>query len=215
MQYYRGKARSQNSYKKVSVAETELWRSANREVAKWVEENTVKNSFAASLNNYLWSRGSLTPNQVAAVRNLIEEDAKYKEAADALAAAAPAVEPGQPLMVAFDNAKASGLRRIRMRLGEFVFKLAPEGGANPGAICVASRTGDTYLGKIMDGKLIGASSLSKEVEAEILRVIANPKEEATAYGFRTGECSICGIKLTNPESIERGIGPICAERVGF
>lgn len=32
------------------------------------------------------------------------------------------------------------------------------------------------------------------------------------YGQGTGTCGICGAELTNAESIERGIGPICASK---
>lgn len=35
-------------------------------------------------------------------------------------------------------------------------------------------------------------------------------DEAKAYGKVTGTCCNCGRKLTNEESIEAGIGPICA-----
>lgn len=37
-------------------------------------------------------------------------------------------------------------------------------------------------------------------------------EEASAYGHLTGRCGCCGRLLTNEESIERGIGPICFEK---
>ncbi|WP_440066472.1 DUF6011 domain-containing protein [Streptosporangium sp. OZ121] len=37
-------------------------------------------------------------------------------------------------------------------------------------------------------------------------------EEAMAFGRETGSCCICGRVLTNPESIEKGIGPICEQR---
>lgn len=37
-------------------------------------------------------------------------------------------------------------------------------------------------------------------------------EEACKFGKLYGRCMVCGRTLTNPESIERGIGPICAER---
>jgi hypothetical protein len=36
-----------------------------------------------------------------------------------------------------------------------------------------------------------------------------------AYGRATGSCSCCGRELTDPVSIEAGIGPICAGRFGF
>lgn len=38
-------------------------------------------------------------------------------------------------------------------------------------------------------------------------------DDMAAWGARTGTCGICGALLTNPESIERGIGPICASRM--
>ncbi|QPX62591.1 hypothetical protein SEA_WOLLYPOG_39 [Arthrobacter phage Wollypog] len=37
-------------------------------------------------------------------------------------------------------------------------------------------------------------------------------DAAKEYGKETGTCIVCGRTLTNPDSIEAGIGPICAER---
>lgn len=37
-------------------------------------------------------------------------------------------------------------------------------------------------------------------------------DDAKNFGHRTGRCCCCGRTLTNPVSIENGIGPICAER---
>lgn len=36
-----------------------------------------------------------------------------------------------------------------------------------------------------------------------------------SYGMESGKCGICGRKLTTPESIERGIGPECATKIGM
>ena len=33
--------------------------------------------------------------------------------------------------------------------------------------------------------------------------------------FQTLRCPVCGRRLTNPESIERGIGPKCAQHIGL
>jgi hypothetical protein len=35
------------------------------------------------------------------------------------------------------------------------------------------------------------------------------KEQAAAYGHKTGRCMICGRELSNEESLKIGIGPIC------
>lgn len=34
---------------------------------------------------------------------------------------------------------------------------------------------------------------------------------AKAYGVATGQCCVCGAELTDPKSVEAGIGPICAK----
>jgi hypothetical protein len=34
-------------------------------------------------------------------------------------------------------------------------------------------------------------------------------EEAKAFGTSTGLCCVCGVFLTDPKSVEQGIGPVC------
>jgi hypothetical protein len=48
----------------------------------------------------------------------------------------------------------------------------------------------------------------------LLKVEADPLAAARENGVLTGRCSCCGRPLTDPTSIEFGIGPICRER-GF
>jgi hypothetical protein len=38
-------------------------------------------------------------------------------------------------------------------------------------------------------------------------------EKAAEFGHLHGLCAICGRTLTDPASVERGIGPVCATRV--
>uniref|UniRef100_A0AAU7J802 Helix-turn-helix DNA binding domain protein n=2 Tax=unclassified bacterial viruses TaxID=12333 RepID=A0AAU7J802_9VIRU len=38
-------------------------------------------------------------------------------------------------------------------------------------------------------------------------------DQAAEAGVRTGRCVICAKELTDPDSVERGIGPVCAARV--
>ncbi len=46
-------------------------------------------------------------------------------------------------------------------------------------------------------------------------IVANPAGALAAYGHLTGTCSICRRPLEDAESVARGIGPICAEKVGL
>jgi Family of unknown function (DUF6011) len=50
----------------------------------------------------------------------------------------------------------------------------------------------------------------------VLDAIAkDPAHAAEQFGLQIGQCGICGRGLTNDKSRERGIGPICAARWGW
>lgn len=52
--------------------------------------------------------------------------------------------------------------------------------------------------------------------ASVLATIADdPEAASTLYGREIGACGVCGRTLTNEESRERGIGPVCAEARGW
>ena len=51
--------------------------------------------------------------------------------------------------------------------------------------------------------------------AILTKIAADPKAAAIRFGKETTHCSICGRRLTRPSSRAAGIGPICAERVGW
>ena len=38
---------------------------------------------------------------------------------------------------------------------------------------------------------------------------------ARTHGLETGNCSCCNRLLTDPESVRKGIGPICESRFGW
>ncbi len=96
-----------------------------------------------------------------------------------------------------------------MFLGAFKFAAAPMTGKNPGAIYVTE--GGVYLGKIINGALVTYSDRKQA----ILDTVQNPLASAVAYGRVTGNCSCCGRELSDPASIEAGIGPVCASKYGF
>ena len=45
------------------------------------------------------------------------------------------------------------------------------------------------------------------------RVMADPKAAAILYGKHTGTCGVCGAVLSDPSSVEAGIGPVCETRL--
>lgn len=65
--------------------------------------------------------------------------------------------------------------------------------------------------KVFRSKL-DAGELSA-VEAILAEIERDPMAAAVAYGKKAGRCCVCSAKLTNPKSIDAGIGPICAGRL--
>jgi hypothetical protein len=59
------------------------------------------------------------------------------------------------------------------------------------------------------------SRISRAVKAAVLEKIAKEPEAACArFGHALGICGVCGAPLTNEESREIGIGPVCRARFG-
>lgn len=186
--------------------------SRSPKVSAWIKAKAPTFEFAASLEAAVQKYGDLTDNQYVAVKRCMDRDEARKAEAIERAENAPAVELGK-IGEAFEAAKASGLKWPKLHLKTFVFSMAGENSKNPGAIYV--KDGSEYLGKIIGGKLITVRSCGTEREQAILDIVADPEAAAVAHGVATGSCSCCNRELTNPESIERGIGPICAAKWGW
>jgi hypothetical protein len=172
---------------------------SNAPEIKWIIQHAPVNDFARNLDSYLLRTGTLTDNMLAAVRRNLS--AAHVDAAGV-----------ERIVTAFNHALESGLKQPKMYLGDFTFKLATRG-TNKGAIFVTE--GGAYLGKVAGGKFLSTRDCTDEQRADVLKVCADPKAAAEAYGKETGRCSCCGLELTNEESIALSIGPICRERYGF
>ena len=56
---------------------------------------------------------------------------------------------------------------------------------------------------------------AKGVVSRLHQGLRLTQEEAAAFGKLYGICCICGTQLNNEVSIERGIGPVCAKKMGW
>lgn len=215
----------------------EEWVHEHRAESEWLTEKARVNeerrgtfTFPQSLLDALAKYGSLTDKQLEAVRKCMARDAQREEARALASNAetgatnvrrelnAPVCDVTK-LEEAFQKARDSartdreGLKFLHLRLDTFVFTPAGARSRNPGAI-YAKEEGE-YLGKVAQGRFFRAGSCNDEQERRIVAAASDPAGAAKAYGLRTGVCSICGRELTKRESIDRGIGPICAARWGF
>jgi hypothetical protein len=190
------------------------------EVAAWMDSNTGF-EFAVSLKQAVIKYGALTERQLASADKCVASqklrDADRAQAAQARAASAPVVDISK-VEQAIATAVERGVKRPSMRVGELKFSVAPVTSKNAGAIYVKTAIkGEEgqYLGKIMGGKLFAARECSEAQAAKIVEVAADPKGAAIKHGKDFGQCSICSRVLVDPKSIELGIGPICAEKMGW
>lgn len=190
------------------------WGAANPGEHAWLKDNADRNEFAASLSASLLKWGSLTENQLRAVRNGMAREADRAAAQAKVVAEAKSVDVAEIERV-FARAAGNGLKRPKLLLDEFTFKQASALGRNPGALYVTRSKGDEYLGKVADGKFIKSRDCNDLDEAAILAACADPRAAALRYGRLTGSCSVCARKLVDPTSVEAGIGPICAAKYGF
>lgn len=199
------------------AAKVAAWHEANPEVSQWLREAAGRGfEFAQSLLGSLEQYGSLTDRQMetAARLTLQSQERKAQWAAERAVreAAAPTVDATR-LEQSFRTAKSNGLKWPRITMGEMVIKPAGENSKNPGALYVTED--GQYLGKVMGGRFFKVRECGDEQEKQVVSLINDPVAAAEAYGHMTGHCCICNRELTNPESVARGIGPICADKFGW
>ncbi len=156
-----------------------------------------KSDFFGSLRRQYAEKGHLTERQIACIER---EQAKRS-------ATLQAVDVGA-LEAAFARARVNGIAQPRMNLGAYRFQCS----ANAGAIYV--KQDGAYLGKIVQGAWSPTAEGAPHSPA-IAALLADPTASALAYGQRTGRCAVCARLLTAAESINRTIGPICAQKYGL
>lgn len=71
-------------------------------------------------------------------------------------------------------------------------------------------SGNQYAKELIEGKFTYAPGLIRFVKQHCRRMTL---EDAKKYGALYGTCCVCGRTLTDENSIEAGIGPVCAGRL--
>jgi len=124
------------------------------------------------------------------------------------------------------TARNSGLRRPRLTLGLYEFRLGRTGTNRADTIYIYTRenirtTRFAYAGAISpDDRFFPAAGYGRVVltldQMEMIRdAAANPRNAAAAHGHETTHCSCCRRLLTDPPSVMAGIGPVCITRFGW
>jgi hypothetical protein len=200
------------------------------DMAEWVAAKAPTFQFAAAMRDAVRKYGDLTVNQVAAISRCMDQDAQRAQKASQQASAARQTASLEfpNLRAAFDEVVSRGAKRAQITIGDINISLAQAGGRNPGALYV--KDGGEYAGKIVGKRFLSSRDAKADLVARLQVVEADPTGAVKAQAAKTAAmlaqaqaegrslelpCGCCGILLTDPVSIARGIGPICAGKWGF
>lgn len=209
------------------AAEIAAWTAAHDAEIKWLRAAANRNAdrngnfnFPIEMINAVNKFGSLTDGQLAAVRKLMLRDVERSEQRKA---AAPEIDVSK-IEQAFAKARASAARPgmqgvwvkpLKLRAGDTDMSFQPGSAGSQWDGMIFVRADSRKIGYIKGGKFFRKFECTDVDQAAVLAAAADPSTAAVAYGKAWGRCAVCSRTLTNDGSIERGIGPICAERFGF
>ncbi|MEQ6332914.1 DUF6011 domain-containing protein [Sphingobium sp. MK2] len=207
------RAAARNAKANKKQVQIEAWKAAHEEEFAWLTAAIARGfQIASNLMIDLSKFGDLTEGKVALIRRFMAEDIARAEAKVKSIETAKVIDLGK-IMTAFDNAAANQVKAPMLRLDRYRFAYKPDKGVI--YIRLADKEVEAYFGRIEGGKFFKSRECTPEHEEAILTAAADPHAAAIAYGRREGACSVCGRGLTNHASIDDGIGPICAGRMGW
>lgn len=192
----------------------ELFAGKHPEQAAWILAEKDKFEFAGKMHEAVLKYGDLTIGQMAAVDRGVERARQW--AAQRAQKAAQQQEAVKGINVAnivdaFQRAHEAGLKRFQLRFDGVHFAADRN---DPAKIWVSSAGyGSDRLGLIQAGVFRPGRDFNTEIGARIELISADPMAAARAYGQITNSCSVCGRHLENQDSVDAGIGPVCAGRI--
>lgn len=158
----------------------------------WVREITtnprkleVGASFVLDMHTALERWHKLTPGQAKGILNLA-----VAEARSARRVAVEAATPQRPPVT------EAGVYMLE----DVVYRVKP---SQQGRLYALAFDPETQSFEYAAGAI-------KRLSSEDLMTV----EQAERFGQRFGICAVCARVLTNPKSITRGIGPVCADKLG-
>jgi len=186
------------------------WIEAHRDVIGWIYDKLPTRDFAGSLVRQYETNGKLSIGQVVAVRKILAEDAAR---AAAQVAQVIRTEPnGSDIDLSSIPegfyAVPDGATRLKVKIDRPV---PPSKWS--GFIFVSD--GAEYGQQKKYGRQAPGKLYTGEIKDALRAIVADPKAASVAYGKLVGRCGICNRRLEDEESVARGIGPKCAENMGW
>jgi hypothetical protein len=226
----RAKARDQAADRKArrTAEDIQAFMTRHPEIHAWMIEAAPTFPFAQAMQDAVAKFGDLTERQLAACQRCVDarkaRTAIRAEERAAREAAAPMLDVSrieQAFVVARERAQRPGAmgiwtRPLKLTADGVTLSVQPGslGSQWEGMLFVKDADGKK-LGHVKDGKFKRRFECTDGEQAAVLQACSDPEQAAIAFGKAWSRCAVCNRELTNDGSIERGIGPICAERFGW
>lgn len=186
-----------------------------------LDKGGLPERFADMLADFLGRMANgqhLSPGQEAVIDRAMERDAQFAQnrAAKAQDWAAKNAERVKAVDVAnlvdcFQRAQEAGLKSFTLRFDGIHLQSDKSTWSK---IWVSSKGyGSARLGVIENGVYRPGRDATDEIIAKLALISADPFAAAKAYVQITNNCSVCGRFLKNQDSVDAGMGPICAGRI--
>lgn len=170
----------------------------------------ILTSFVGAIRKY----GELTGKQMAVVQRGVEREEEFR--AKRAAGAQQQQERVAGIDVVnladcFQRAHEAGLKRFTLRFADAHFQVDRN---DPTLIWVSQGGyGTAKYGRIQGGVFKPGRDATAEVLERIATISKDPMAAAAAFAQITSSCSVCGRHLENQDSVDAGIGPVCAGRL--
>lgn len=147
--------------------------------------------------------------QIAFVRTLLSERTGNPDA-EAIRTALNEARIAAPLTAALLSACITALLEIPkeapVAVEAGVYVLA---NGNLARVYFGQQSGGMLLKEVVDGELVYQGKADRFLAGSRKATV----EEVGNWGRTTGTCLVCSRKLDDPESVDRGIGPVCYSRM--
>lgn len=174
-----------------------------------------ENTYMIAMRDFWKAHKSLTISQMRGILNVIRHGARETReiVREQQGSESSVIEPSTHVIAnGYYTVSFEGSSHVTIR----VSKSRKEGKQNVCFLYGPSNTSDyRYFAGLYGTKVYAKAGFPKQVAA--LKVLMSADKATTtafgkAYAKESGNCYVCGRLLTDPVSIEDGIGPICAGR---
>lgn len=171
------------------------------DLGQWLLDSSSNISFVAKMRVEYSTRGSLTERQWMALKRIRAEQA------------AVVMAPERRAVAELQNGRHAVLVGDQVQF--YVVRTADDGKYR-GTTFIARQSGDvrqTVGYRRPDGELVRRTSEVVEFDEMVRQILEEPMVTLARYGREIGSCGVCGRALTDEVSRDRGIGPVCFERL--